>query len=76
MKCENFCNANCAFYCPNAEMEAFEEWFDIPASDAGYERIKCSECQYNDKHCTCDDCYFNGGKECPRTKEAANENDT
>lgn len=69
MKCENFCNANCAFYCPNAEMEAFEDRFDIPASDAGYHRIKCKDCQYNDKYCTCDDCYLKGGKECPETEK-------
>lgn len=75
MKCENFCNANCAFYCPNAEIEAFEDRFDIPASDAGYSRIECKDCQYNDKYCDCDDCYLKGEKECPLTKEAHHEND-
>lgn len=65
MKCEHFCNAHCAFDCPNAAIEAFEERFDIPASDAGYERVKCRECRYYDKYCTCDDCYFKGSEHCP-----------
>lgn len=68
MKCENFCNAHCSYDCPNAEIEAFEERFDIPASDAGYERIKCRDCRYSDKRCTCEDCYFKGSAECPRTE--------
>ena len=64
MLCENFCNAHCSFDCPNAAIEAFENKYDIPASDAGYEYIKCSECSYNVKFCSCDDCYFLGSKYC------------
>jgi len=73
MKCKNFVNANCAFYCPNAEMDAFENYYDIPAEDAGYRRIKCKDCQYNGKHCTCVDCYLQGEKECPERKEITDE---
>ena len=73
MKCEYFCNAHCSYDCPNAAIEAFEERFDIPASDAGYERVKCRDCRYADKHCTCGDCYFKGGKECPENGGADDE---
>lgn len=64
MKCEHFCNAHCSFDCPDAAVEAFERRYDIPASDAGYERIDCRDCRYNDKYCTCDDCYFKGSPHC------------
>lgn len=64
MLCEFFCNAHCCFDCPNAAIEAFENKFDIPASDAGYEYIKCSECCYNVKFCSCDDCYLLGSEFC------------
>ena len=66
MKCECFVNAHCAFDCPNAKMEEFEDRYDIPASDAGYERIKCKDCNYFDKYCDCEDCYLMGTEDCPK----------
>lgn len=63
-KCEHFCNAHCSFHCPNVAIDEFEDKFDIPASDAGYERIKCKDCNYYDKYCTCDDCYFMDSEYC------------
>ena len=75
MKCENFCNAHCAFDCPNASIEEWEDRFGLDAKrELGVERVKCRDCRYADKRCTCDDCYFKGGKECPE-KEGQNEND-
>lgn len=64
IQCEQFCNVHCSFDCPNVLIEAFEDRFDIPASDAGYYRIKCSDCCYYDKYCTCSDCYFMGSDDC------------
>ena len=75
MKCENFCNAHCSFDCPDADAEYFEDKYGIPASDGGYEHVECKDCVYADKRCTCDDCYFKGGKECPK-KEEQHENNT
>ena len=67
MKCELFCNYHCITDdCPSIQADAFEEKYDLPASEIGLERIPCSKCIYNDKRCTCDDCYFQGGKECPQ----------
>ena len=66
MLCEFFCNAHCSFDCPNAAIEAFENKYDIPASDAGYEYIKCYDCSYNDKFCSCDDCYLLGSEFCKK----------
>lgn len=63
--CKQFVNANCCFNCPNHEIDFFEYWYGIPASDAGLERISCKECQYRDDLCTCMDCYNLGGEECP-----------
>ena len=68
MKCENFCNAHCSFHCPNADAEYFEDKYGIPASDGGYEHVECKDCVYADKRCTCDDFYFKGSAECPRTE--------
>lgn len=64
-KCERFCNYHCSFDCPNFQVDEFEEYWDLPASEAGIERIKCSKCQYYDPRCTCNDCYLQGSKECP-----------
>lgn len=66
MKCEHFCNYHCSTSdCPNIQCDFIEGYYDIPCSDAGYERIMCRDCRYADKRCTCDDCYFKGGEECP-----------
>lgn len=75
MKCENFCNAHCSYDCPNAAIEEFEDYYDLPAEEAGLSRVKCKDCIYSDKRCDCDDCYFQNTPDCPRT-EAANENNT
>ena len=65
-KCECFCNWHCCTSdCPSIQCDMFEERWDLPASDGGYEHVDCKDCAYNDRHCTCDDCYFQGGKECP-----------
>lgn len=64
-KCKSFVNVHCSFDCPNAACEAFEQRFDIPCEDAGFSRIKCKDCVYYDKRCTCDDCFFQHSPECP-----------
>lgn len=67
MKCECFCNGHCCTSdCPNIRCDEFEEYYDIPASDSGYERVECKDCIYDDQHCDCDDCYFNGSEHCPK----------
>lgn len=67
MKCEHFCNYHCSTSdCPNIQYEAANEYWGYGiADDMGLERIRCSECQYADKHRTCEDCYFKGSPECP-----------
>lgn len=70
MKCEHFCNAHCAFDCPNAAIEAWEDRFDLDAKrELGVDRIKCRDCEYHESRCTCEDCYFIDSAECPE-KEA------
>ena len=65
-----FTNAHCCFDCPNAAADEFEERFDIPASDAGYERIEsCKVCYLNTGEC--DDCLFQNSKDCPEVNESA-----
>ena len=61
-KCKHFCNIHCVDDCPNARCDEFENRFDVPCEDAGCKRIKCKECHYNDKNCTCEDCLFQGDK--------------
>ena len=64
-KCERFCNANCSFNCPNAAIERWEEIYDMDVQrELGIERTSCSECMYNDKYCTCEDCYLIGTEDC------------
>ena len=65
MKCENFCNVHCAFDCPNSKCDGFEEYWDIPCEDAGLARIKCNDCYYNERYCTCEDCCFKHSENCP-----------
>lgn len=66
-KCENFCNAHCAFDCPNAAIDEWESRFDLDAGrELGVARIKCGDCEYRDADCTCGDCYFQNSKECPK----------
>lgn len=63
--CENFCNYHCSYDCPNIDCDKIEEYYDIPCSDAGYERVKCKDCLYN-KHKSCDDCYFQNTEHCKK----------
>lgn len=65
MKCNQFCNYHCSYDCPNFAVDEFEEKHDLPASEIGLDRIKCKECYYNDKLCGCEDCLFEGSKDCP-----------
>lgn len=69
MKCDKFCNYHCCTSdCPNIQYEECDaKWGDGIADDIGMERVKCKDCVYSDKHCGCDDCYFQGSKECPET---------
>lgn len=62
--CPNFCNFHCSYDCPNIQCDVFEERFNVPCEDLGYERIKCSECNFQDKYCTCSDCYFENSEHC------------
>lgn len=64
-KCEHFCNGHCAYDCPNFAIDGFEDKYDLPCSEIGMSRIKCSECQYNGRNMTCKDCYFFNTPECP-----------
>lgn len=65
MICENFCNAHCSFDCPNFACDIIENTYDIPCTDAGYERVKCKDCMYNQDN-SCDDCYLQGSEYCKR----------
>lgn len=68
-KCSSFCNAHCSCSdCPNIQADTFEDRFDLPASEIGLERIDCKDCEYNDKLCGCEDCYFSGSKYCERVE--------
>lgn len=66
--CERFCNVHCSTSdCPNIQCDmADEKWGYGISDDIGLNRIECKDCHYNFKHCTCDDCYFQGGKDCPK----------
>lgn len=66
MDCEHFCNEHCSFDCPNFEIDIFEERYDLPASEIGLERVSCKDCQYSDKNCDCDDCYFRNSENCSK----------
>lgn len=58
-----FTNKHCCFSCQNAAADEFEERYDIPASDAGYERIEsCKVCYLNTGEC--EDCLFQYSKDC------------
>jgi hypothetical protein len=39
-----FVNGHCCYDCPNAAIEEFEDYYDLPVEEAGYERIKCKDC--------------------------------
>lgn len=65
IKCEYFCNAHCSYDCPNFQVDAFEEHWDLPASEVGLERVKCKDCEYNIRHCDCTDCYLYCSDDCP-----------
>ena len=66
-----FCNAHCSYDCPNFRADEFEDHFDLPASEAGLERIKCKECYLNSGEC--EDCLFQNSEECPEVKETHEE---
>ena len=69
-KCDHFCNYHCStFDCPNIQADAFEEKWDLPAFEGGYQRVKCKKCQYYDKRCNCTDCYFYQSEDCPNYDE-------
>ena len=68
VKCEHFCNAHCSFDCPNFEIDMFEERYDLPASEVGLKRVSCKECQYSDKNCDCNDCYFQNSENCKKMR--------
>lgn len=63
-----FVNGHCCYNCPNANIEEFEDYYDLPAEEAGYERIKCKDCYLNSGEC--EDCLFQfDKKECPELSE-------
>lgn len=59
-----FCNYHCSLDCPNFQVDAFEERYDLPASEIGLERTRCSACQYQTYECS--DCYFENTDKCRR----------
>lgn len=61
-----FVNGHCAYHCPNFVCDEIEETFDIPCSDAGYERISCRDCFYNSG--LCEDCLFENTLDCYEKK--------
>ena len=67
MICEHFCNYHCSTSdCPDIQCDmADNKWGYGIAEDMGLERIDCKDCAYNDKHCTCEDCYFKDSSDCP-----------
>lgn len=65
-KCKHFCNYHCSTSdCPNIQCDMFEDRYDLSSSEIGLERVNCKNCEYSDKNCDCDDCYFVGSKDCP-----------
>ena len=49
--------------CPNAGIEAFDEYYGYGVSDdAGYKKVKCKDCMYNTGKC--EDCLFYNSEEC------------
>ena len=65
MICENFCNYHCSYDCPNIQCDWIEDYYDIPCSDAGYERVKCKDCMYNQNN-NCGDCYLQSSEYCKK----------
>ena len=67
MKCDKFCNWHCSTMdCPNVQYSYVFNAMPYDPGDVGMTRIKCKDCKYNNDHCTCDDCYFQDTKECPK----------
>lgn len=66
-KCERFCNGHCTTSdCPNIQCDMADDEYGYGiAEDMGLKRIKCGDCYYDDKRCTCEDCYLRGGEYCP-----------
>ena len=62
-----FANVHCSYDCPNFQVDEFESYYDLPASDAGLERIKCKDCYLNSGEC--EDCLFQNCKECPEVEK-------
>lgn len=61
-----FVNEHCSYCCPNFQVDYFEEKYDLPASEVGFERINCKECYLNSFECV--DCYFENTDMCPEQK--------
>lgn len=59
--------------CPDIAYEMCEDaWgYGIP-EDLGIERIKCSDCLYNQEG-TCEDCLLNGSKDCEKIRGIKDE---
>lgn len=57
-----FVNIHCSSDCPNFAVSEFEYIYDIPASDAGLERIQCRDCHYNTGRC--EDCLLSHTEVC------------
>lgn len=61
---ECFVNGHCCYDCPNFQVDLFEDKYDLPASEIGLERVKCSDCHYQTYDCK--DCYFENTDNCRR----------
>lgn len=66
-----FVNSHCCYDCPNIAVDEFEERYDIPASDAGLERISCKNCHYQTGER--EDCLFQYSKDCPKVTSGVGE---
>ena len=63
-----FVNGHCAYDCPNFEIDTLEDYWDLPAQEAGLERIKCKECYLNTFDC--EDCLFQNTDMCEGNNNA------
>lgn len=64
--CPEYTCGYCCYECPNSRIDEFEDYYDLPASEIGAERISCKECYLNDGQC--DSCYFQNTEDCPNFK--------
>lgn len=58
--CPYFCNYHCITRdCPNIQVDEIDEKYGFGiADDMGIKRTSCKKCEWNDKNCSCKDCYF------------------